>query len=150
MIIHIYKPEEAKTIQCACLPAAGCAGGGAFRTKAIRQNHPCVRSVKEHSFREGFVSQQILSVIPETSEPFFYRTLAGAEIDLFLIQPDGSRWAIEVKRSLVPKPGRGFYNACIDLKPDKKLVVYPGSFEYPISNDVTVISLEHACNLLRE
>ena len=99
---------------------------------------------------EGFVIQQILSVIPETAEPFFLQNL-GRSGDRSV--PDSAGW-FEVgdrsKRSLAPKPGRGFYNACLDLLPDKKLVVYPGSFEYPIGNDVTVTSLEHACDLLGE
>ena len=56
----------------------------------------------------------------------FYRTSGGAEVDLLLAWPDGSLWAIEVKRSLAPRVERGFHAACEDLAPARKFVVYPG------------------------
>jgi hypothetical protein len=58
-----------------------------------------------------------------------------------LAWPDGSLWAIEVKRSLTPKLERGFYAACADLNPTKKFVVYPGSERYRLAPDIEAISL---------
>ena len=63
--------------------------------------------------------------------PVFYRSSAGAEIDLLLTWPNGEHWAIEVKRSTTPKVERGFYSACDDIKPVKKWVIYPGAEAYP-------------------
>ena len=90
---------------------------------------------------EAFVIENLILSAPENTLCNFYRTSAGAEIDLILTLPDSSMCAIEIKRSLSPKPGRGFYNACDDLKPDYKFIVYPGSEQFLISSDVGVINL---------
>ena len=44
---------------------------------------------------EGFVIENLLAVAPAWAQPFFYRTQAGAEIDLVLEFDPTSRWAIE-------------------------------------------------------
>ena len=72
---------------------------------------------------------------------FFYRTGGGAEIDLLLVWPDGTLWAVEVKRSLSPKLERGFHAACADLAPAKKFVVYPGVERYRMASDIEAIPL---------
>lgn len=74
-------------------------------------------------------------------QAYFYRTSGGAEIDLLLAWPDGCLWAIEIKRSLAPKVGRGFYAACADLKPARKFVVYSGQERYRLAEDIEAISL---------
>lgn len=51
-------------------------------------------------------------------------------------------WAIEIKRSLVPKLERGFYSACEDIKPTRKYVVYAGGESYPFGQGIQVVSLE--------
>ena len=79
----------------------------------------------------------------------FYRTSAGAEIDLVLAWPDGSLWAVEFKRSLAPKLERGFHNACDDLKPHRKWVVYPGQEAYPLAADIQAVPLRLLCEALR-
>lgn len=71
----------------------------------------------------------------------FYRTGGGAGIDLLLAWPDGCLWAIEIKRSLVPKVERGFHAACADLDPARKFVVYPGQERYRLAQDIEAISL---------
>ena len=58
---------------------------------------------------EGFILESLLSVLPWRSSAFFYRTSAGAEIDLVLAHNDGTIWAIEIKRSLSAKVERGFH-----------------------------------------
>ncbi len=91
---------------------------------------------------EGFVVETLLSVAPEGTQGFFYRTGGGAEIDLLLHFPGGHLWAVEIKRSLSPHPERGFYSACADLKPQKQFLVYPGIHAYALNTDIQVISLE--------
>ena len=90
---------------------------------------------------ECFVIENLLAAGRGEVQGFFYRTGGGAEIDLLLAWPDGSLWAIEVKRSLTPKLERGFYAACTDLQPAKKFVVYPGSERYRLASDIEAISL---------
>lgn len=94
--------------------------------------------------------EQLLAAAPEGAQGFFYRTSGGAEIDLLLSFPGGRLWAIEVKRSLTPRPGRGFHSACADLTPERRFVVYPGSEAYPTGHDVLAIPLPELARMLAE
>lgn len=93
---------------------------------------------------EGFVIESLASIAPDGTQAYFYRTAAGAEIDLLLILPGGALWAIEVKRSLAPKLERGFYHACADLDPGRKIVVYPGEETYSLAYGIEAMSLRSA------
>lgn len=97
---------------------------------------------------ECFVIENILNIAPNGVQGYFYRSSGGAEIDLILVWPNGDLWAIEIKRSLMPKLERGFYSACNDLQPARKYVVYAGEEQYPIANDIEAISLTGLCRLL--
>lgn len=90
---------------------------------------------------EGFVTETLPSVAPERSAASFYRSSGGAEFDLVLALPGSKPWAIGIKRSLDPKPTKGFYSACKDVKPQACFVVYPGTERYAISKDVEATSL---------
>lgn len=91
---------------------------------------------------EGFVIENLLSVAPDGSRSNFYRTSAGAEIDLVLELPGESGvWAIEIKKGSSAKLGKGFHHARADIKPTKSFVVYSGDNRYPMSEDVEAISL---------
>jgi uncharacterized protein len=90
---------------------------------------------------EGLVIENAHATMPDGTQAQFYRTGAGAEIDLVLTLPGGAIWAIEVKRSLAPKVERGFHQACEDLQPARRIVVYPGTEAFPLTNGIEVISL---------
>jgi predicted AAA+ superfamily ATPase len=90
---------------------------------------------------EGFVIETLIGAAPAGTEASFYRTSAGAEVDLLLALPNGRRWAIEVKRSLSPKVEKGFHLACEDLQPEHKLIVYPGTDGFPLSHGVEAVGL---------
>ncbi len=90
---------------------------------------------------EGFVIETVHAVLPEGAQTNFYRTSAGAEVDLVVTLPGGRRWAIEIKRSLTPKVERGFHHACLDLEPERRIVVYPGHESYPMQQDIQVMPL---------
>ena len=97
-----------------------------------------------------FVIENLLICAANKAQGYFYRTSGGAEIDLLLSWPDGSLWAIEIKRSLKPKLERGFHAACADLAPSRKFVVYPGAERYRVAADVEAISLDDmAAELLK-
>ena len=98
--------------------------------------HPVVG----HSW-EGFVIENLMSVAPVGTEASFYRSASGAEIDLVLRLPGRGVWAIEVKRSLDPRPSRGFHSACEDVGPERKFVVYPGDERYRLARDVVATPL---------
>jgi len=90
---------------------------------------------------ESFVIETLCSVAPEGTQAYFYRTAAGAEIDLLLVLPGGALWAIEVKLSSAPKLERGFHHACADLAPERKILVYPGDETFWLAPDVEAMSL---------
>lgn len=100
---------------------------------------------------EGFVIENLLSAAPRNTQVSFYRTHAGAEIDL-LIELGGSNgtWAIEIKKGLVPKVSKGFYQALEDIKPKKAFIVYSGEDSYPIAENIEVISLKQLASKLEE
>jgi uncharacterized protein len=97
---------------------------------------------------EGFVIDNLLAAAPERTIASFYRTAAGAEIDLLLEIPGHGLWAIEVKRSLSGRPEKGFYIACQDLKPDRQFVVNSGLEPYPIDANITAIGLPAFARML--
>ena len=77
---------------------------------------------------EGFVIENLIDVAPGGTIASFYRTSAGAEVDLVLELPSNfGIWASEIKRSVRPKLGKGFHSACVDLKPAKSFYVYSGT-----------------------
>ena len=90
---------------------------------------------------EGFVVETLLSVAPERTEASFYRSSGGAEIDLILTLPGRGAWAIEIKRSLNPRPRRGFYSACQDVEPEARFVVYPGEERYRVAREVEAVGV---------
>ena len=97
---------------------------------------------------EGFVVETLLNSLPWRAAPFFYRTFTGAEIDLVIEHKDGSLWAIEIKRALSVKLTRGFYQACLDLKPTKTFVVHAGDDRFPLSEKLEAISVYGLANEL--
>ena len=99
---------------------------------------------------EGFVIENILALLPNNVESYFYRTAAGAEIDLLLRFSATEIWAIEIKTGHAPKISKGFHIASEDVGAIRKFVVYGGEDEFPVSNDTTMISLEKLLNQIQE
>jgi len=100
---------------------------------------------------EGFVIENLLNVASRRILPSFFRTSAGAEIDLILEFPGLSRkWAIEIKLGSVPKISRGFHSALQDIEPDKAFVVHSGEDRYPLSGGVEAIGLPEISSLLQD
>ena len=90
---------------------------------------------------EGFVIENICSVLPRHAESFYYRTAAGAEIDLIIRLSSDEIIAVEIKYGTAPRIGKHFNRTCEEIGVSGKYVVYGGEDEFPISNHVTVISL---------
>ena len=94
------------------------------------------------------VIENLLAAAPERTTASFYRTAAGAEIDLLLEIPGHGLWAIEIKRSLSARPEKGFHIACQDLQPDRRFVVNAGLEQYPVGPDTTAIGLHGLAKML--
>ena len=97
---------------------------------------------------KGFVVENILSVSRARAQAGFYRTSAGAEIDLVLEMPGGELWTVGIRYGRNPRLGRGFYHACKDLNPERCFVVYSGNERYPKAEGVEAIGLEDFCREL--
>ena len=98
---------------------------------------------------EGFVIENLLAAAPRGTRASFYRTAAGAEIDLVLELPGRQRpWAVEVKSGLSPRLGRGFHNAIGDLSPERTFVVCQGHERFAMAESVEVIGLPEMAELL--
>ena len=90
---------------------------------------------------EGFVIENLLANAPPQTQASFYRTAAGAEIDLLLTLPGGALWAIEIKLGSTPKCERGFHQAHEDLTPDRSFIVYSGTDRYTATQGIEAIGL---------
>jgi predicted AAA+ superfamily ATPase len=90
---------------------------------------------------EGFVIENLLSCLPIGATPWFYRTSAGAEIDLVIELGTQKRYAIEIKRSMAPVGSKGFYMGCEDIKATRRFIVYPGNERIPAANESILIPL---------
>ena len=97
---------------------------------------------------EGMAIETLIAASPERTVASYYRTSAGAEIDLLLQIPGHGLWAIDVKRGLAPKPQRGFHNACEDVKPQRQFLVYSGEDRYPVTERLQAISLYELTTIL--
>jgi predicted AAA+ superfamily ATPase len=112
-------------------------------TRDDLQGHPSLGSSWE-----GFVIEQIRSLLPANKDVYFYRTNAGAEIDLLFFDEKNAPVAIEIKYSLSPVVSRGFWNAYEDLACQKGFVVYPGDEIYPIGKNLLVLPLKEITQII--
>lgn len=99
---------------------------------------------------EGMVIEQILAILPTEIEPFFYRTSAGAEVDLLLVPRSGAPLPIEIKHSLSPKVSKGFHTVMDDLKCDRGFTIYPGTETYQMTGRITALPVTMLTELLTE
>ncbi|MFL6200175.1 MAG: ATP-binding protein [Thermoanaerobaculia bacterium] len=88
---------------------------------------------------EGLVIENVIAALPGW-QPGFYRTAAGAELDLVL-ERGRRRIAVECKASMAPTVSRGFWSALEDLGIDEAWVVAPVAEPYPLRKGVTVVPL---------
>ena len=98
---------------------------------------------------EAFILENIISQISNKWRYSYYRTNAGAEIDLVLEGPKNTVWAIEIKRSSAPKVTKGFHLACEDIQATHKFVIYPRNERFTLPYDIQVIGLIEFLNELK-
>ncbi len=100
---------------------------------------------------EGWCIEQVCANLPGTAEVTFYRTGAGAEIDL-LIRTSASKpaVAVEFKRSLKCTMTKSFRNAFQDVQPAKGFFVYPGDERYAVAENVQAVPATQLHDILAE
>lgn len=98
---------------------------------------------------EGFVIENLIACLPEGSRSCFYRSLAGAEIDLVVELPGRRKpWVIEIKRGKSPKLERGFHHAREDVDPERCLVVCGTDEPFPMAHGIEAMGLPDAMRVL--
>lgn len=97
---------------------------------------------------ESMVIETAIAVAGPAMREFYYRTSAGAEIDLILARGNQPKIAIEVKHSSAPVVSAGFHTAVADLGITRAYVVYPGKDRYEIKSGVEVIPVSALASLL--
>jgi len=104
---------------------------------------PAAEDLRSHptagSSWEGFIIEQIIGMAPSEWQAHYYRTSAGAEIDLLLHDRRGKPIAVEIKLSATPQVAKGFWTAMDDLGCKKGYVIYPGKEQYPLAENVMAL-----------
>jgi predicted AAA+ superfamily ATPase len=99
---------------------------------------------------EGFVIENISTLLTPDWVSSYYRSSNQSEIDLVLEGPAREVWAIEIKKSVSPTLSSGFYHACEDIHATRKLVIYSGSDQFPMKGGIEVIGLVAFLKMIRE
>jgi predicted AAA+ superfamily ATPase len=99
---------------------------------------------------EGFVLENLLAAAPPGTEAYFYRTSAGAEIDLVLQIAATRRWAVEIKRSSAPSVAKGFHLGCDDVKATRRIVVHAGRETFRLSRGIEAMTFLDAVAALQK
>jgi hypothetical protein len=97
---------------------------------------------------EGLVIETILAAAPPRAQPFFYRTSAGAEIDLVLELSPGRLAAFEIKRGVPTAEQRArFHKACVDLNAAHRFMVFQGPEGFAMANNIRAVAVSEASQI---
>lgn len=88
---------------------------------------------------EGFCIEQICNHLPKGASVSFYRTAAGAELDV-VVETGRETTGFEIKFSSAPKVSKGFWQACEDIGVHKAYVMAPVQEGWTMAKDVQVVS----------
>ncbi len=98
---------------------------------------------------EGYVIEQISAATKHKYELYYWRSQAGAEADLLLVQGNEVCYTVEIKYSKSPTINRGFSEVRRDVGYPPGYVIYYGDDQFPLRKDVDAISLTKFINLLK-
>ncbi len=90
---------------------------------------------------EGFVIEQIINVVQDKAQVFFYRTQQGAECDLILEKNNEILAAIEIKYSSAPQISKGFRISITDTNAKQGFIIAKTNETYKIEDNITVTNL---------
>jgi uncharacterized protein len=85
-----------------------------------------------HSW-EGFMVEQICALAPRGALISFYRTAAGAELDV-VVDVGSKKYGFEIKFSSAPKVSKGFWQACQDVGVQHAYVLAPLQEGWPLKS----------------
>ncbi len=96
---------------------------------------------------EGWVLEQLASILGPRWQMSFYRTAAGAELDV-VAEEGRTRIGFEIKFSSAPTLSKGFWQALADVQPQKTYVIAPVESTYPLAENVEVLPVSALTKLL--
>lgn len=91
---------------------------------------------------EGYAIEQVIQVLPDDVEAYYYRTQEGAECDLVLVRGGRPIAGIEVKHTSAPKLTKGTLQSFADLGAPMNFIITPDTDEYPLAENIRVCSLK--------
>lgn len=105
-----------------------------------RTRHQTLAHPKLGASWEGFALEQVIHLLGSGRDAFFYRTHAGAELDLLILR-GGKRLGFEFKYSDAPETTKSMHIAIADLGLDELHVVYPGELGYALGPRIRALPL---------
>ncbi|MDZ4666252.1 MAG: ATP-binding protein [bacterium] len=99
---------------------------------------------------EGYVIEQIISLLPSTVQPYYYRTHDGAEIDLILVKGIKPIASIEIKYSEKPSLSKSYTESIKDLNTKHNYIITTGNEKpWPVNKILQAVGLrEFLLNIL--
>ena len=89
---------------------------------------------------EGFAMEQIIRAANAEGDAYYYRTHAGAELDL-LVMRSGKRYGFEFRFEDAPQPTRSLYTTRDDLRLERTWLVHAGSRALPVAEGIATLPL---------
>lgn len=91
---------------------------------------------------EGYVIEQIISQLPDSVQPYYYRTHDGAEVDLILVKGIKPIASVEIKYSEQPSLSRGFTESIKELETKYNyFIIQSSEAEWSINKNISAIGL---------
>ncbi len=114
--------------------------------RALKVNAAQILSEAYHKVRgpswEGFVIDNLSSVLPSDWDLSYYRDHKGNEIDLVVKLPGGKLWAIAIKSGPASQLTKQYARALRNLQPERAFIVHGGTTSHEIGRNVRALTLE--------
>lgn len=90
---------------------------------------------------EGYVVEQIKEIMPQGLQMYYYRTQAGAELDVILANGIHPVAGIEIKLNNAPTLSKGNLQSIEDLKTKRNFVIVPAVEDYKLRTNILVCNI---------
>jgi predicted AAA+ superfamily ATPase len=95
---------------------------------------------------EGFVIEQIMSVLPANRKAYFYWTYDGSELDMVIEKGGLPVSAVEIKFGADNRPSKGNTMAVETLRTKNNFIVIKEREDYMVSENFRIVGIESFLN----